>query len=286
MAYKRLNTVANRGLRKVQRRFKKRYVQRRGGLRFGKLARDVASLKSRLNTETKLAVTNITANAPTVTAPTLYPINTPDQQGTGSVGKRIGAKVRYTYLSGKLRVEHQNFGDKQASATIRMYIIWLKNGEFKSDFEADFANIILNPDQNNQYSPMSYFNKTKYNSYIATWKRQLTCRDLIPVNQVAMGLPTDTGGTPGNDTLNTLGRGGQAKYYYVNINKKISVHGEWNNTLSTSGDTDEVSRMVPYLFCMTDCPGQSTPTGNTQPDSLLNDKINVQGTIRLSYIDN
>ena len=69
-----------------------------------------------------------------------------------------------------------------------------------------------------------------------------------------MGLPTDTGGTPGNDTLNTLGRGGQSKYYYVNINKKISVHGEWNNTLSTTGDTDEVSRMVPYLMSITDCP--------------------------------
>ena len=286
MAYKRLNTIANRGLRKVQRRFRKRYVQRRGGLRFGKLARDVATLKSRLNTETKLSVTNVTANAPTVTAPTLYPLNTPDTQGLESVGKRIGAKVRYTYLSGKLRIEHQNFGDKQANATVRMYIIWLKNGEFKSDFEADFANFILNPDQNNQFSPMSYFNKTKYGSWIATWKHTVKCKDLIPVNQVAMGLPTDTGGTPGNDTLNTLGRASQIKYYYVNINKKINVHGEWNNTLSTSGDTDEISRMVPYLFSITDCPGSAVPTGNTQPDSILNDKVNVQGTIRLSYIDN
>ena len=246
----------------------------------------LARIKSRLNTETKLTETHISSNEPTVTTPTLYSINTPDNQGLRSVNDRVGAKVRYTYLSGKLRVEHKNFGDKQSSATVTMYIIWLKNGEFKDEFEADFASYILNPDQNNQYSPLSYFNKTKYNSWIATYKKQLTCRDLIPVNQVAMGLPTDTGGTPGNDTLTTLGKAPQAKYYYVEFNKKISVRGEWNNTLSTSGDTDEISRMVPYLFTITDCPGQAVPSGNTLPDSTLNDKINIQGTIRLSYVDN
>ena len=47
------NKMFNKAARKIQRRFKKRYVQRRGGVRYGKLARDISLIKSRLNTETK-----------------------------------------------------------------------------------------------------------------------------------------------------------------------------------------------------------------------------------------
>lgn len=282
MVYKRRNTIANRAVRKIQRRFRKRYIQRKGGVRFGKLARDVSYLKSALNTERKMLITNI-QEAPTVTVPTLTRLNTPDVQGTTST-KRVGAKVRFTHMSGKLRVQHQNFGDKFANATTVMYIIWLKNGEYASEFESQFASLMFNPDQNNQYSPMCYFSKVKYDSWIATWKRKVVCTDLVPLNQVALGLPNT--GVNQNATLSTLGRGGQKKNYYVEFNKKISVPVEWNNTYSTSGDTDEISRNVPYLLCMTDCPGETVPSGSSTPDSLLNDKIIVQGTIRSTWIDN
>lgn len=280
--YERRNKAFNKAARKIQRRFRKRYVQRKGGLRYGKIARDVAYLKSALNTEKKLIKTEI-QESPTVAVPSLTALSTPDDQGTNST-KRVGAKVKFTHISGKLRVQHQNFGDKFANATVVMYIIWLKNGEFASDFESQYASLMLNPDQNNQYSPMCYFNKTKYDSWIATWKHKVVCKDLVPLNQVALGLPSTGTGT--NATLNTLGRGGQKKNYYVEFNKRINVPVEWNNTYSTSGDTDEISRNKPYLFCITDCPGETVPSGSSLPDSLLNDKVVVQGTIRLSYVDN
>lgn len=282
MVYKRRNTMANKAARKIQRRFRKRYVQRRGGLRFGKMARDLAYLKSAVNSERKVVTTDITVN-PTVTDPTLTRINTPDDQGSSST-KRVGYKVRFTHLSGKLRVNHQNFGDRTANATVIMHVIWLKNGEYQSDFESQFASLMLNPDLNNAYSPLCYFNKTKYDSWISTWKAKIVCKDLVPVNQVALGLPNS--GTSSNANETNLGKGSQLKAYYVNINKKISVHTEWNNTLSTSGDTDEITRYVPYLFCYTDSTGTSIPTGTDLPNNLGEDRVVVQGRIRLSYVDN
>ncbi len=281
MVYKRRNTMVNKGLRKFQRRFRKRYVQRKGGLRFGKLARDVARIKSALNTERKFSETDITSS-PTAAAPTLDRINTPDVQGTNSV-QRTGAKVRATHLSMKGRFTYTNYGDKQSNARAVLYVIWLKNGEFAADFESNFASYILNHDLNNEFSPLARFNKTKYNSWIATYKKQITMSDLIPLNQVAMGLPTDTNN---NDSLNTLGRAGQTKHYYFECNKRINVPIEWNNVLSLTGDTDEIARMVPYVFCITDSPGQSTPSGTAQPDSVLNDKVSFNLNVRLTYVDN
>ncbi len=282
MVYKRRNTMVNKGLRKFQRRFKKRYVQRRGGLRFGKLARDVAMIKSSLNTERKFSETDITAS-PTASVPTLDRINTPDVQGTSSV-QRTGAKVRCTHLSIKGRFTYTNYGDKQSNARAVLYVIWLKNGEFQTDFESNFANYMLNQDLNGQFSPLSRFNKTKYDSWIATYKHQLTMSDLIPMNQIASGLQSSP--EPNINSLTTLARAPQTKHYYFEVNKRINVPIEWNNVLSLTGDTDEIARMVPYVFCITDSPGQSTPSGSDQPDSTLNDKVSFNANVRLTYIDN
>lgn len=131
---------------------------------------------------------------------------------------------------------------------------------------------------------MSYFNKTKYDSWIATYKKKITMNDLVPLNQVAAGLQTSP--EPGINSLTTLARAAQIKHYYFECNKKINVPVEWNNVLSLTGDTDELSRNVPYVFCITDCPGQSTPSGSDQPDSMLNDKVSVNLTARLTYVDN
>lgn len=271
----------------IKKGLRKRYIRknRKGkkSMKYGKLARDVAYLRRALNTERKISATVFSSVIPTVSQPTLTRLNTPDQQGTNSV-QRTGAKVRMTHFSMKARFTYKNFGDKQSNATCVLYLIWLKNGEFASDFESNFKNYILNPDQNNQFSPMCYFNKTKYDSWIATYKKKITMSDMIPLNQIASGLQSSP--QAGIDSLTTLGKAPQTKHYYCEVNKKINVPMEWNNVLSTTGDTDEISRNVPYIFIMTDSPGQSTPSGSATPDSTLNDSVSFQGTARLTYVDN
>jgi hypothetical protein len=270
----------------IKKGLRKRYIRKgkkgKKSFKYSKLARDVAYLRRALNTERKFATTDIQVN-PTVTVPTLTRINTPDVQGTASVGERTGAKVRATHFSMKGRFTYLNYGDKQSNCTCVLYMIWLKNGEFQSDFESNFAEFILNKDQNNQFSPLAYFNKVKYDSWIATYKKKLTMSDLIPLNQTASGLASTPGGV---NTLTTLGKAPQTKHYYCEVNKKINVPIEWNNTLSATGNTDEISRMVPYIFIITDSLGSSVPSGSSQPDSTLNDKVQFSATCRLTYVDN
>lgn len=269
----------------IKKGLRKRYIRKgkkgKKSFKYSKLARDVAYLRRSLNTERKFSETDITAS-PTVTTPTLDRISTPDVQGTSSV-QRTGAKVRATHLSLKGRFTYTNYGDKQSNATCIMYVIWLKNGEFQTDFESNFANYMLNQDLNSQFSPLSRFNKSKYSSWVATYKHKITMSDLVPLNQIASGLQS----SPGNvNTLTTLAKAPQTKHYYFECNKKINVPIEWNNVLSLTGDTDEIARMVPYVFCITDSPGQSAPSGSSQPDSTLNDKVSYNVNVRLTYVDN
>lgn len=270
----------------IKKGLRKRYIRKgkkgKKSFKYSKLARDVAYLRRSLNTERKFSETDIIAS-PTVTTPTLDRIATPDVQGTSSV-QRTGAKVRCTHLSMKGRFTYTNYGDKQSNATAIMYVIWLKNGEFQTDFEANFANYMLNQDLNNQFSPLCRFNKTKYSSWIATYKHKITMADLVPLNQVAAGLQSSP--DVGINSLTTLAKALQTKHYYFECNKKINVPIEWNNVLSLTGDTDEISRMVPYVFCITDSPGQSTPSGSDQPNSILNDKVSYNVNVRLTYVDN
>ena len=65
MAYSKFKKSA---ARTIQRRFKKRYVQRKGKLRYGKIARDVARIKGMLNSETKFVDTSISPQLPTCLA--------------------------------------------------------------------------------------------------------------------------------------------------------------------------------------------------------------------------
>jgi len=279
------NIEKNMVYRAIKKGLRKRYIKknRRGkkNFKYTKLARDVAYLRSTLNTERKFVQTTFN-DSPTVTAPTLTRIQTPDNQGTAS-NQRTGAKVRATHFSMKGRFALSNYGDKQANTTAVLYMIWLKNGEFQTDFEADFADFMLNQDQNSQFSPMCYFNKTKYDSWIATYKKKITMSDLIPLNQTAMGLASTPGGV---NTLTTLGKAPQLKHYYFECNKKINVPIEWNNILSSTGNVNEISRMVPYIFIITDSLGSAVPSGSSQPDSTNNDRLQFQGTCRLTYVDN
>lgn len=281
MVFRRRNAA-----RRIQRRFRAR---RRPKTAVAKLARQVRQIKARSPpAEIKMCDTDI-SQSPTVLVPTLKPLNTPDSQGT-AIDMRVGGKVTFTHISAKLRVLKKNYGDKRASATVIGYIIWLKNADYATDFEANFAKEILNHDQNGEFSPLCYFNKQRYGSWIATNKFKVTLRDQIPLAQAAMGLTSTTGDPPsfpatsiGTNTL--LGKTPQTQFQYVMINKRIKVEAEWQNKYTVGADETKLVRMKPYLFCYTDCNGQSSPTGSGVPLGDANDSVGVQGTVRLSYAD-
>lgn len=283
MAYRKF---ANRAAKKIQRRFRKRYVQRKGKLRYGKIARDVARIKGMLNSETKWIETAVTNVLPTNQAPTIYPLTTPDTQGVQGVGQRVGSKVRFNHLSAKFRIGKDDFGFLRSNLTLCCHFMWLKNGQFASDFESD-PSYVLNPDVDGNYGPLSYFNAQSYNSWISVHKFQVTMADLVQPSVSAYGLQTDQ---DSNNTNTNLGRQPNTQYKYVTINKKINVHTEWFNvTNQTPGaDTTTISRMKPYLFVTSDVsgPSQSIPNGTGQPSGAANDRIYLEGVVRLSYIDN
>ena len=272
--------------RKIQRNFRRRRAPKTA---VAKLARRVNQIASRSPpAEIKMIDTDI-SQSPTVTTPSLKVLATPDSQGV-SMNQRVGAKVSFTHISGKLRVLKKNFGDKRASATVIGYIIWLKNADYAADFEANFAKEILNEDQNGEFSPLSYFNKQRYGSWIATNKFKVTIRDRIPLAQAGMGITSAVGDPPafpataiGTNTL--LGKTPEEQFQYVMFNKKIKVDSEWQNKYTVGADETKLVRMKPYLFCYTDCLGQAKPTGNNTPLGDANDSVGVQGTIRLSYAD-
>ena len=275
---------ARSAARQARRRVKKRYVQRRGGVRYGKLARDVMKIKRALNSETKFIDTNITMT-PTRTAPSILALDTPDTQGV-ALNDRVGSKVKFCHLSAKLKFIHQNFGNETANLTLTFHVVWLKNGLFASDLESAPGPYILNPDANGFYSPLSYFNQQNYKNWISVYKYQCTMKDLQPPSQSAYGLQS----TPdaGVNTETSLARQPQTQMRYVDINKSISVHTEWANLYNeTPGvTTSDIVHWKPYVFCYTDAASQSVPSGVQQPSGQINDRIFIQGTCRLSYKDN
>lgn len=285
MAYSKFKKSA---ARTIQRRFKKRYVQRKGKVRYGKLARDIVRIKGMLNSETKFCDTNISPQLPTASQPSLLALETPDNQGLQGVNQRVGSKVRFTHISAKLRVGKQDFGFTRSNLSIFVHVLWLKNGNFASDLEANAGSYILNPDQYNNYSPLSYFNQSNYDSWVSIHKISCSMTDLVQPSTTAMGLQTDQGS---NNTLTNLGKQPNTQYKYYTLNKKISFHTEWYNVLNTSpgSDTDEISRWKPYIFCTSDVSGATQPTvpnGSSQPSGSNGDRIWLEGTVRLSYKDN
>jgi len=278
---KRYARFAKRGL-------KKRYLpkNRRGkrSLAVGRLAADVYKIKRSLNSETQFIDTDVTMT-PVRTAPALLALDTPDTQGV-ALNQRVGAKVKFCHLSAKLNVIHQNYGNETANLTLCFHVVWLKNGLFAADFEANPGEYMLNPDFNGDYSPLSYWNQQNYKNWISVHKFQVTMKDLQPPSQSAYGLQT----TPdaGVNTETSLARQPQTQRRYININKPISVHTEWANIYNTTpGVTPaDIVHMKPYVFCYTDAPSQSVPSGVQQPSGQINDRLLIQGTCRLSYKDN
>lgn len=281
MAFQKYKKVAKRA-------FKKRYYNKNKKMKYGKLARDVSRIKGMLNSETKFCQTNVPPQLPTATNPTIYAIDTPDNQGLQGVNQRVGSKVRFTHISAKLRVAKQDFGFTRSNLSLNVHFVWLKNANFSTDFEANPGSYILNPDQFNNYSPLSYFNQSNYDNWVSIHTIKCTMTDLIQPSQSAMGIQTDT---DNNNTLTNLGKQANLQYKYYTLNKKISFHTEWYNALNTSpgAATDEISKWKPYIFCTSDVSGPSQPSvpnGNSQPTGSNGDRIFLEGSVRLSYKDN
>lgn len=275
--------------RRVKRGLKNRYMpkHKKGGKRrvnIGKLAGDVYRIQRALNSETKFIDTNLTTMSPLAPVPLIQALDTPDDQGT-QMNERVGSKVKFTHLSGRLQVVHQNYGNVTANNTLTLHIIWLKNGLFASDLEGTPGSYILNPDFNNEFTELSYFNQQNYHSWVSTYKYKCQMHDLQPPSQSAYGLQTDQ---DGNNTDTNLGRQPQTQIRYININQSISVHTEWGNVynISPGVNTQTITRMKPYIFVTSDCSSQSVPIGVNQPDGSATDRMFLQGTLRLSYKDN
>lgn len=273
---------AKKGLRK---RYVRKNRRGRRSVRVSRIARDVMKIKRALNSETKFITTDLGSLTPTRTAPQILALDTPDTQGV-ALNQRVGSKVKFCHLSGKIKFVHQNFGNETANLTLTMHIMWLKNGSFAADLESAPGPYILNPDVDGYYSPLSYFNQSSYNSWISVYKYQCTMKDLQPPSQSAYGLQT----TPdaGVNTETSLARQPQTQIRYLDINKSISVHTEWANLYNETpgANTSDVLRMRPYIFVYTDAPSQSTPSGVQQPSGQINDRLFLQGSLRLSYKDN
>lgn len=273
---------AKKGLRK---RYIRKNRKGKRSVRVSRLARDVMSIKRALNSETKFITTDLSTMAPTRTTPQILALDTPDTQGV-ALNQRVGAKVKFCHLSGKLKFVHQNFGNETANLTLTMHILWLKNGLFASDLESAPGQYILNPDIDGNYTPLSYFDQQSYNSWVSVYKYQCTMKDLQPPAQSAYGLQS----TPdaGVNTETSLARQPQTQVRYLEINKSISIHTEWANLYNeTPGvTTSDITRMKPYIFVYTDAPSQSVPSGVTQPSGQIPDRLFLQGSLRLGYKDN
>lgn len=276
--------------RRLKRGLKNRYMpkHKRGGKRrvnVGKLAGDVYRIQRSLNSETKFIDHMISTIQPIASVPVLQAISTPDTQGVAGVGQRVGSKCRFTHISGKFAVRHQNFGNVRSSQNLVFHIIWLKNGMFASDLEAAPGPYLQNLDFNGQYTTLSYWNRQNYPAWISIYKCEVNMKDTQPPSQSAYGLATDTDGV---NTETQLGRQPQTQTRYITLNKSINIHTEWaNNYNVTPGfNTDDITAYKPYIYCYSDCTSQAVPSGAGQPTGTDTDRMFLQGTVRLSYKDN
>jgi hypothetical protein len=266
---------AKKGLRK---RYMYKNKRGKSRVKFNKVVRDLAYIKSSLNTERKFVQTEINTT-PTNVSPSLIALDVPDTQGT-LMNQRVGAKVRFTHMSGKFIINKKNFGDNQNSVTIKMYLIWLKNGEDASNFD---VSRIMNPDVENNFSVSSYWNKNAYGSWYAVHKYFRTIRD---VGNLSNFVNPDINTDANNDLLGSR-ISGELKVYHQ-FNKKCNIVQTYPNPYNDdpTHTPDLVLRHKPYLLILTDAKGGSTPSGIAPPTGYNGDLVNVKAQIRLTYVDN
>lgn len=252
------------------------------------------------NLGTIIPTTSITYLPPTnpsgPTGPQIKVLNVPDAQGS-SLDERRGREVMFTHLSAKLRVGKQDFGNVRSQGTLVAHVMFLKNANFMDSLESSPGNWILNPDMNGQLSPLSYFSQSNYGNWISVAKIKCSLKDFIPVAPIPMGLGSTTGtftagdGTitfpnPNAQTNNELSRQPNLQYKYYTLNKRLRITAEWatlNNNIPT--DTTDQTKMIPFIFVYTDMQSQNFPLGNDMPIGRSDDRIFLQGSVRLSYKD-
>lgn len=280
---------------KAKRAFAARKIQRHHRKKKASNAQISRVVKRELlrGTESKYIQTDLPNSlAPTTTAVAWTEIDTP-AQGT-AVNRRVGREVMFTHLCMKLRVGHDNFGDTRSNATLIGYLVFLKNAAFATEFETNVSRYMFNVDSADPpgYSPLSMMNKAMYPNWMAVAKIKVTMKDFVPVAQAPMGLQSTIGDpaaypTPSAVTNNELARQPQTQFRYVTVNKRIRVKGEWGTIYNSSPAPDPtvMTRNKPYFVCLSDMPSNSIPSGTGYPIGRANDRIFVNGIIRLSYHD-
>lgn len=228
------------------------------------LARDVAYLKSQINAEHKHIDTTFGTEAgqtyspqqPYRDAPVILPLTLPTK-GLNNYD-RVGNQIIVNNVTCKLGLIFQNTTDRKSTTTIRSRIIWAKSA-------ADVPVIanLLYPDPNGEYTEMSYVNEQEYKKYI--WLKKL---DIKKTHQEPSkyGFATTTTPQPPN----------QAARYYP--------RSKWNGRIKTEFETGPAANTActinkPYIFI----------TSNVTKDAAetyAEDPVTLQGTVRLTYIDN
>lgn len=243
-------------------RLKKRYVRRNNRVNFQKVIKDVAYIKSALNTERKHLDTLITSNvsqsnvvntlhpraAPTRSNPIIYPLGVP-QRGTG-YNERIGNQIKLTNISIRYIINKSNTTNQVHATSLRCFIFFAKNAE-----DVPLASELLEVDAEGDFTPASYWNSQNYRNFFFPkgLKYQKTIRDYH-----------------GSSTAGTIDTGdGQVKLYP----KTSQTMG---TKVTFENGSDNVTQMKPYIMFLTD----NIDTTNTS------DPIHISAQIRLSYVDN
>uniref|UniRef100_UPI0040488735 hypothetical protein n=1 Tax=Shewanella sp. TaxID=50422 RepID=UPI0040488735 len=257
---------------------KKAYTTRTGGLRINRLARDVALVKRKLNTEHKhidymfgaAQTANAVAQRPTKSVPIILPLDMP-VKGL-NYNNRVGNQIKITHITSKLEFIFANNTDLIQRSNVRAQILFAKNAS-----DVPTIDELYELDANGHYTPMSMSNTQEYNKFL--W---------IKAHDHKKGYTQPTNRYP---LSNSGGRTGDPRPGQTPDNFKVDEPAEQslNNALFYSNKkstesikvmfknlSNDVEMMKPYLVLRSDV-----------IDAAIDyDPISVTGIIRMTYVDN
>jgi len=241
------------------RRLKKRYVRPNKNVKFSRIIKDVAYIKSALNTERKhldtLITNTVTGSLPDRTKhPTavphasntvIYPLAIP-VKGTG-YNNRIGNQIKVTNISVRYIITHLNTSNMVTNTSLKCLIFFAKNAD-----DIPHATELFEVDANGNVSPASYWNSQEYKNFYFPkgLKYKITSKNIATAP-----------GSPGTSNSQLL------RYY-----PKTSV--PLQTRITYANDTNTATMMQPYIMFISDAVNSTT------------DVIKVDAQVRLTYVDN
>uniref|UniRef100_UPI0040489B57 hypothetical protein n=1 Tax=Polynucleobacter sp. TaxID=2029855 RepID=UPI0040489B57 len=257
---------------------KKAYTTRTGGLRINRLARDVALVKRKLNTEHKhidymfgaSGDAQTVAQRPTKSVPIILPLDMPIK-GL-NYNNRVGNQIKITHITSKLEFVFANNTDLIQRSNVRAQILFAKNAS-----DVPTIDELYELDANGHYTPMSMSNTQEYNKFLWIKAHDHKKGYTQPTNRYPL---SNSGGrtadprpnqTPDNievdepatQSLNNA-------LFYSNKKSTESIKVMFKNL------SNDVEMMKPYLVLRSDV-----------IDATIDyDPITVTGIIRMTYVDN